>query len=552
MCNYKLRRGFISCVIILFSVTAYAGLPDYSPDYPHNSTVNAINCSSCHPENAPAGIADGLCGNCHTGTKATFEKTHSSLNTSDKYGTWSVDCVTCHDPHSQQQVRRYGKEGYLYLSSSTAVESGTEYSTIMRAGAGWIEHQWKEMLVIGNAASATPVFYKIYDNTQDTLTVRGQLGSEIASGDPFAIVYGALVKSTIDYTKTNTSPQVRISGQIKFFANLGENSFTEGTPTDGGVPTSGICVLCHTETLWQRNDGTGGGHYPGADCITCHRHEEGFRSPGYASGGTGSVSKDGKSGPGIASFVITAASTPPVSMKELNDPGAAYNSATKVCTGIYCHSNGTAAGVASASTPAWGQTFAGLGGDPCAKCHTNSPTGTSAHAAHTVGIHYNNIFTGNVGLAQPGTAPESSHGNATTSTTINCNVCHYNTVQKARNKSNTTCGGCHSSDAPTDQITRADLDKRYHVATGVPDVTFTPGGILSKAQLRDNITVVAELNSSWSRGNGYKAAISRDMSRRIPSYSNGSCSAVDCHNGNPASWTGGSISCNACHTALPQ
>jgi hypothetical protein len=100
-------------------------------------------------------------------------------------------------------------------------------------------------------------------------------------------------------------------------------------------------------------------------------------------------------------------------------------------------------------------------------------------------------------------------------------------------------------------LARGDIDKRYHVSTGSPAVAFAPTVILSKAQLRDNITNVAELNNSWSRTSGYKTPNSRDSARRTPAYASGSCSTVDCHNGNPISWSSGSLSCKACHTALP-
>jgi predicted CxxxxCH...CXXCH cytochrome family protein len=193
-----------------------------------------------------------------------------------------------------------------------------------------------------------------------------------------------------------------------------------------------------------------------------------------------------------------------------------------------------------------------MGGDPCAKCHANSPTGTPAHAAHVVGIHYDNVYTGTTGLATAGTGSANAHGNATTSTTINCNTCHYNTVQKARNKNNTLCATCHSGDAASTTLARADLDKRHHVMSGTPEVSFAASTFLSKAQLRDNITTVAELNNSWTRTNGYKAATSTDASRNLPTYNAGTCSTVDCHNGNSVSWTATNISCKSCHTGLPQ
>jgi predicted CxxxxCH...CXXCH cytochrome family protein len=239
-------------------------------------------------------------------------------------------------------------------------------------------------------------------------------------------------------------------------------------------------------------------------------------------------------------------------LKSRNSATASYDSVNRTCTGVYCHSNGSTASIAAATTPSWGQTFAGMGGDPCAKCHANSPTGTSAHAAHVVGIHYNNVYTGATGLATAGSGSANAHGNATTSTTISCNLCHYNTVQKARNKNNAVCATCHSGDAASTALTRADLDKRHHIVSGTPEVSFAPGNFLSKAQLRDDITTVAELNGSWTRTNGYKTANSTDVSKGTPTYNGGTCSTVACHNGHSVSWTATNISCKSCHTVLPQ
>ena len=548
------KRLYLLWIIIILFAIAYAEQPGYTQDYPHNEST-AVKCSDCHTSESPdltdSAVEANPCWKCHSAKNpvSTVVTTHSSLNTSGKYGTWSVNCITCHDPHEQQQVSKYASYSYLYSSASTSVESGTEYSTLTRAGAEWTAHQWQGLLVIGNTASPSPVFYKINDNTTDTLTVIGPL-EDIEPGDTFAIVYGALIKQMISYTKNNVMPQKDISSPIKFFGSTGDNSFTNGTYTNDEPPVStrGICVACHTATKYHRNDGSGADHYAGTDCLFCHLHDEGFKSPvsveteGAGGGTTGKIS--------VRIFTPSAATTTE-SLKAKNATDAAFDPVTKVCTGIYCHSNGTAAGVASASTPAWDTTFAAIGGDPCAKCHANSPTGTPAHAAHVVGIHYDNIFTGTTGTAQPGVEASSSHGDPTTSTTINCNVCHYNTLQKANNKNNPVCTSCHNGDDASTALTRADLDKRYHVSTGSPDVAFVPTAILSKAQLRDNITTVAELNNSWSRTSGYKTPNSRDSARRTPGYASGSCSSIDCHNGNTVSWTAGSLSCRACHTALP-
>jgi hypothetical protein len=40
-------------------------------------------------------------------------------------------------------------------------------------------------------------------------------------------------------------------------------------------PGSGVCEVCHTTTLYYRNDGTGEDHFP-FTCFTCHSHGDGF------------------------------------------------------------------------------------------------------------------------------------------------------------------------------------------------------------------------------------------------------------------------------------
>jgi predicted CxxxxCH...CXXCH cytochrome family protein len=248
-------------------------------------------------------------------------------------------------------------------------------------------------------------------------------------------------------------------------------------------------------------------------------------------------------------------------MKAMNQSGASYSvtpgtTQNGTCTGVYCHSDGQSTPT-YATTPAWNTTFAAVGGDHCAKCHLNSP-GSAAHGAHVVGIHYNDIYTGTTGLATPGTANTSSHGLATVATTINCNVCHNNTVTSDANDQNTACSTCHNGTNAPLQGNAAIANKIYHV-NGVADVAFAPAAILSKAQIRDSITTVPDLNSSWSRQNGYKVntplpSYDQSQASLTPAYAapTRTCSSVACHNGNAVNWNVTNITCSSCHTGLPQ
>ena len=71
-------------------------------------------------------------------------------------------------------------------------------------------------------------------------------------------------------------------------------------------------------------------------------------------------------------------------------------------------------------------------GDKCAACHGNSPA-TGAHAAHVVGIHADDIYSGTTGkLATAGAVGTSAgHGDPAQSTTLSCNICHNTTINVA-------------------------------------------------------------------------------------------------------------------------
>jgi predicted CxxxxCH...CXXCH cytochrome family protein len=201
-------------------------------------------------------------------------------------------------------------------------------------------------------------------------------------------------------------------------------------------------------------------------------------------------------------------------------------------------------------------------------CHGNSPNandpvnqpGSPAHysknflgfanvsGGHAIGIHTNSIFTGSIGLATPGNTPIGSHGNAATSTTINCNMCHYSTVSSYANDNNKACVTCHGSlpKNPADLIS----DKRLHI-NGLVDVAFAPIRVKSKAQLRDtkyDATI-------WSRQAGYKQSGSYDVAFKTFTtatqwnVATKTCSNIACHKGQSVKWTdtGGTTSCYSCH-----
>ncbi len=235
--------------------------------------------------------------------------------------------------------------------------------------------------------------------------------------------------------------------------------------------------------------------------------------------------------------------------------------ATGSCSSNSCHQDGQ--GGAPATVPTWGTAFTG---DSCNKCHGNAPA-TGAHSAHAVGIHADDlddsdgttegIYSGTSGnIADSGSSP-SAHGDGTTSTVLSCLTCHYSTVSVWYNALNSDCLNCHdTSSASLGDNAMVVTDTSNHL-NGSTEVAFQNIQFKSKAQVREDITGVTELNDNWTRTNGYKAASSYDLantSLSAASYNSGdsSCSAVSCHNGIQATWTAPTGDCTKCHTSLPQ
>jgi predicted CxxxxCH...CXXCH cytochrome family protein len=238
-------------------------------------------------------------------------------------------------------------------------------------------------------------------------------------------------------------------------------------------------------------------------------------------------------------------------IKALNNAAAAYNSGAGTCSATYCHSDG--ANVAGSTSPAWNTTISGS----CNDCHGNSPT-TNAHSVHAVGIHYTDLYdSGRTGLMQAAAASDAAHGNAATSTSITCYICHADTLTPPPagnvNDANELCITCHTGGAIKGNMGIATTSTTH--INGQPDVAFNLSGFKTTAQLRDDITGVTELDTNWTRTNGYKVdGTSHDSAKAVtPGFVGGSCSAIVCHNGNSASWTDPVAGdCQKCHTELPK
>jgi predicted CxxxxCH...CXXCH cytochrome family protein len=258
---------------------------------------------------------------------------------------------------------------------------------------------------------------------------------------------------------------------------------------------------------------------------------------------------------------ITMNSTHGGTLKSLNNvandtSGYSQTSGVSVtCSAAYCHSKGD--GTFDVTSPEW---YAGSVSSSCDDCHGNSPT-TNAHSKHVVGIHYYGIYSGYTGHATPGAGNTNSHGSSSYSTTINCDTCHNNTVTSSANDQSSVCGSCHDGGTAT---LRGNMSIAAGSAThlnGTADVELDAIYVKTKAQIRYDITTIAELGENWDRtasAVGYKEAGAFDQAKNALNtatmYNSNfkSCSGIACHNGNSAVWSDTGRNCSYCHSDLTE
>jgi hypothetical protein len=305
-----MRIGKKSIVIIIWvlSAVSFSLVALASIDAPHNESNN-VSCGSCHGQGllqsfwGGSGIYstfDELCLSCHkassgpyTSTNAPFEKTHSSDNTSEQYGTWTWECRNCHDPHYQRQKNYKNTDANdFFLATGTITgcvdnEDGTStltYSSITYK-TGWIATKLLEKTSECRRAIIFPNLGKLgfsypvigIDEGLQEITVSGNATTVyqyILPPTNFAMIYGQYVKESIN------------NRQVKLF-----NRKDAYSCADGDTTYNGVCEICHTQTLYHRNNGTGGLHYPAVRCSICHVHTNGFANSDHT-GGSGSDCED--------------------------------------------------------------------------------------------------------------------------------------------------------------------------------------------------------------------------------------------------------------------
>jgi predicted CxxxxCH...CXXCH cytochrome family protein len=510
-----------------------------------NQTVNVVlgtgsyngggeTCSStlCHGGTSDAWGTDNsgidTCTKCH-GTKTAGSATDAQkaitlpLNLTDELNSTS-NCSECHKVPSAvtdaDHLDASPAEVFTLntaniqkadLNSVTPNYSGgtcTVYchgAALPKGSPSGTTPDWNTNLIVGSTPSlsnycdrchqAPPTGLAPHDASHDTL-------AECADCHPHFNNDGTL--------DAGANRAKHINGSVEIADNCNACHSSAGGPTPGTTPdathdkhidTAYVGTVTggdygNTGSTWYDYSNTGG--TPDAGCGYCHpqsdaNHMDGNIDLNFDPADTGAAGTLKARNASVESYSQTGGTS-------------------VTCSSVYCHSDGNddaTPGVYGYQTsPDWyGGTF---GADRCDDCHGNSPA-TNSHGKHVVGIHYDDIYSGSSGLATEGTGNTNSHGNSSYSTTINCNNCHNATVTTSANDQNTVCDDCHGSTAGLQGDMVIAAASAVHV-NGTVNLSFASINVKSKAQLRDDITEVTELDNSWDRtvsGVGYKEAGTR-------------------------------------------
>jgi len=181
------------------------------------------------------------------------------------------------------------------------------------------------------------------------------------------------------------------------------------------------------------------------------------------------------------------------------------------------------------------------------------------------GIHFDSVFTGTTGLKPATTRTDITgqvaalrpHGNAATSTTLSCNICHNGTVTSANNALATQCVTCHNTTGGLggDAVASIDAASTLHL-NGTKDVSLQAGSVYAKPQIRDDEGTATGAPAGWTRNAGhagYKVSGAYDSATiNAGDWTAGAktCTTA-CHIGQQSPAWGTPTNCFSCHTSLP-
>ena len=381
-------------------------------DAPHDAS-SGTGCLSCHQmtstypkllpplghpaQNIDDTIANNSCWSCHNDTTAPFVQTHSSLQTDNGYGNWSVECWVCHNQHMQEQNRYNGSTYGKYIRRSVNLAK-----------------------ITGPAKTGTK-----------SVVFRGQAGpNSFADGDP------AAVDGICEVCHTLTS-HWRNDGTL---AGVGAHAGLKGSncpschPHDKGFKAE--CDICHgfppLVNTPQAGDGlvvtpsatgsaTAGWHAVHATskrvyvfaCDTCHFN--GMPATPVSGNNRLQIGFSGRAllaGDGTGTKYQGQALNPPYGYEATNNTTITVDGST-TCVNIYCHSIGQrpdgqplVQDTADYSNPKWNETVIAV--PMCSYCHQGSPP-SGSHPKHLETMHCNKCHYAYLGGASQCSYCHNSH-----------------------------------------------------------------------------------------------------------------------------------------------
>ncbi|MDT8335861.1 MAG: hypothetical protein RQ753_09190, partial [Desulfurivibrionaceae bacterium] len=352
----KLRAIVLgSLLLVLCSATSGNAL---RLDYPHN-VDNGIKCYHCHSEDPYDGADlwwDGYTGpdpdgsiynwicytRCHAGPDSSYYKvdpnsrflgpekvTHSTTTTGSSNYSFTTECIACHDPHFQEQIRWHATD-VIYVATGTytgpaaldstedplsnpnglgvpgigayvvrvVLDPGPIYDPATEdwaskggkgadpiTGGAWkeraVDHSRGLILVENTDAITTTHTLEIVKMTFVSgstwdMMVKGN-PTDAANTIPFGVIYGNLLADKVKTPETyvdakNISRNVR--RPVKFFSTKSVAGGAGG-PADLTPSTTepvGMCQVCHTMTSSYKSTVEETAHHnaDGRTCDECH------------------------------------------------------------------------------------------------------------------------------------------------------------------------------------------------------------------------------------------------------------------------------------------
>jgi predicted CxxxxCH...CXXCH cytochrome family protein len=352
------------------------------------------------------------------------------------------------------------------------------------------------------------------------------------------------IKTTLTAPNSPTDTLPIGAGTVQLLS-AADGSSQYGNDLGGHATSNRICEACHSKNKFHNYNtanNTGGlTHANQSDCMSCHPHKQGFKSPGCNS-------CHGNPPTSSANMVFTPASTGALA-DPVTAPGAhAKHVMTKAMKCETCHKGNT--------MPTASMTI---------------QMGFEANATNVPG--FNGTVTGGT-LQAPQDAMlintytfVSSDGSTTVNKVandnLNCTVyCHGNWVGNAGTTNSPSwvgtnqapCGACHSTSVTAPPQTGS---HNVHVLnTGNVKLTCNKchPTYSDTAHLDGNVawqlaTADARIGASATyTAFGKAAAASGTTGNKAPSGTYGTCS-IYCHGTNTPTWGGPNINCDGCHSA---